>query len=159
MAVPQLSVPARADTWSPDGLLRLEAVRLFVERARSAVPTFTLTDANAAAVAEICTRLDGLPLAIELAAARVRLLGADQIARLLEDRFRLLTSGTRTALPRHQTIRALVDWSYELLPEPERKVFSRLGVFAGDWNLAAAEAVCGGDGIEPSTVLDLLGRL
>ena len=95
--------------------MNLDAVRLFVERARTAVPSFALTDANAAAVAEICTRLDGLPLAIELAAARVRLLAPDQIAARLGDRFRLLTGGTRTALPRHQTIRALVDWSYGLL--------------------------------------------
>ncbi len=157
--VPPLSVPARVDTWSPDGLLRLEAVRLFVERARSAVPNFALTDANAAAVAEICTRLDGLPLAIELAAARVRLLGPDQIAARLGDRFRLLAGGARTAMPRHQTIRALVDWSYELLPEQERTLFCRLGVFAGDWSLEAAEAVAGGDGIEASAVLDLLGHL
>src|SRR6266571_2729462 len=157
--VPPLSIPASTEMRHVHGLLECEAIRLFVERAQSAVPNFALTDANAAAVAEICTRLDGLPLAIELAAARVRLLGADQIAGRLEDRFRLLTGGTRTALLRHQTMRALVDWSYELLPEQERKVFSRLGVFAGDWNLAGAEAVCGGDGIEPSTVLDLLGRL
>ncbi len=130
--VPPLSIPASTEMRHVHGLLECEAIRLFVERAQTGVPSFTLTDANAAAVAEICTRLDGLPLAIELAAARVRLLGADQIAGRLEDRFRLLTSGTRTALPRHQTIRALVDWSYELLPEQERKVFSRLGVFAGD---------------------------
>ncbi|MCA1644460.1 MAG: LuxR C-terminal-related transcriptional regulator [Chloroflexi bacterium] len=157
--VPPLSIPASTEMRQVHGLLECEAIRLFVERAQTAVPSFTLTDANAAAVAEICTRLDGLPLAIELAAARVRLLGADQIAGRLEDRFRLLTGGTRTALPRHQTIRALVDWSYELLAEQERKVFSRLGVFAGDWHLAGAEAVCGGDGIEPSTVFDLFGRL
>jgi predicted ATPase/DNA-binding CsgD family transcriptional regulator len=157
--VPPLSVPARAHTWSPDGLLRLEAVRLFIERARGTLPNFALTDANAAAVAEICTRLDGLPLAIELAAARVRLLGPDQIAARLGDRFRLLAGGARTAMPRHQTIRALVDWSYELLPEQERTLFCRLGVFAGDWSLEAAEAVAGGDGIEASAVLDLLGHL
>jgi predicted ATPase len=157
--VPPLLVPAQATTWSPDVLLRLEAVRLFVERARTAVPAFALSDANAAAVAEVCTRLDGLPLAIELAAARVRLLGPDQIAARLGDRFRLLTGGARTAMPRHQTIRALVDWSYELLPEQERTLFCRLGVFAGDWSLEAAEAVGGGDGIEPSAVLDLLGHL
>jgi len=157
--VPPLSIPASTEMRHVGGLLDCEAIRLFLERAQTGVPSFTLTDANAAAVAEICTRLDGLPLAIELAAARVRLLGVDQIAGRLEDRFRLLTSGTRTALPRHQTIRALVDWSYELLPAQERKVFSRLGLFAGDSNLAAAETVCGGDGIEPSTVLDLLGRL
>jgi predicted ATPase len=88
-----------------------------VQRAQSAVPAFALTDVNAGAVAEICTRLDGIPLAIELAAARVRLLAPDQIAARLGDRFRLLTGGARTALPRHQTIRALVDWSYELLPD------------------------------------------
>jgi non-specific serine/threonine protein kinase len=157
--VPPLSVPGQAERWSPDGLLRLEAVRLFVERARTAVPAFALNDANAVAVAEICTQLDGLPLAIELAAARVRLLGPDQIAARLGDRFRLLTGGARTAMPRHQTIRALVDWSYELLPAEERTLFCRLGVFAGDWSLEAAEAVGGGDGIEPGTVLDLLGRL
>jgi len=157
--VPPLSVPAQAETWSPDGLLRLEAVRLFVERARTAVPRFALSDANAAAVAEICTRLDGLPLAIELAAARIRLLGPDQIAARLGDRFRLLSRGARTAIPRHQTIGALVDWSYELLPEDEQTLFCRVGVFAGDWSLEAAEAVGGGGGIEPSAVLDLLGRL
>src|SRR5439155_3877199 len=109
--VPPLAVPARGETWSPDGLLRCEAIRLFVERAGTAVPGFALTDRNAAAVAEICTQLDGLPLAIELAAARIRLIGPDQIAARLGDRFRLLTGGSRTALPRHQTIRALVDWS------------------------------------------------
>jgi predicted ATPase/DNA-binding CsgD family transcriptional regulator len=157
--VPPLSVPARADTWSPDELLRLEAVRLFVERAQSAVPNFALTDANAIAIAEICARLDGLPLALELAAVRVRLLGPDQIAARLADRFRLLTGGARTALPRHQTIRALVDWSYELLPDAERTLFGRVGVFSGDWSLEAAEAVGGGGEIEPGTVLDLLGRL
>jgi predicted ATPase/DNA-binding CsgD family transcriptional regulator len=157
--VPPLSIPGSTEMRHVHRLLECEAIRLFVERAQSGVPSFTLTDANAAAVAEICARLDGLPLAIELAAARVRLLGANQIAGRLEDRFRLLTSGTRSTLPRHQTIRTLVDWSYELLPEPERQVFTRLAVFAGDWNLAAVEAVCGGDAIEPSTVLDLLGRL
>jgi predicted ATPase/DNA-binding CsgD family transcriptional regulator len=157
--VPPLSIPGRADTLSPDKLLRLEAIRLFVERARSAIPDFVLSDANAAAVAEICTRLDGLPLAIELAAARVRLLGPDQIAFGLADRFRLLTGGARTALRRHQTIGALVDWSYELLAEAERTLFCRVGVFAGDWSLEAAEAVGGGDDINPTTVLDLLGHL
>ena len=157
--VPPLSIPAHAQTSSPDGLLRLEAVRLFVERARTALPAFVLSDANAAAVAEICTRLDGLPLAIELAAARVRLLGPDQIAARLGDRFRLLTRGARTGIPRHQTIGALVDWSYELLPEEERTLFCRVGVFAGDWSLEAAEAVGGWGGIKPGTVLDLLGRL
>src|SRR6266516_4312978 len=157
--VPPLSIPASTEMRHVGGLLECEAIRLFVERARSAVPNFALTDANAAAVAEICTRLDGLPPAIELAAARSRLLGPDQIAARLGDRFRLLTGGARTAIPRHQTIRALVDWSYELLPEQERTLFCRLGVFAGDWSLEAAEAIAGGDEIEASAVLDLLGHL
>jgi predicted ATPase/DNA-binding CsgD family transcriptional regulator len=157
--VPPLSIPAHAGMDKLTALLECAAVRLFVDRAQTADPSFTLTAANAVAVAEICTRLDGLPLAIELAAARVRLLGVDQIAARLEDRFRLLTSGIRTALPRHQTIRALVDWSYELLPEQEQEMFSRLGIFAGEWNLVAAEVVCGIGGIEPNTVLDLIGRL
>src|SRR5260370_13927849 len=111
--LPPLSIPASTEMLQVRRLLECEAIRLFVERAQTGVASFTLTDANAAAVAEICTRLDGLPLAIELAAARVRLLGVDQIASRLEDRFRLLTSGTRNTLPRHQTIRALVDRSYE----------------------------------------------
>jgi predicted ATPase len=157
--VPPLRVPARFETRNLDDLLACEAIQLFVQRAQSAAPAFALTDVNAGAVAEICTRLDGIPLAIELAAARVRLLAPDQIAARLADRFRLLTGGSRTALPRHQTIRALVDWSYELLPEQERTLFSRLGVFAGDWSLEAAEAVVGGDGIEPSAVMDLVGNL
>jgi non-specific serine/threonine protein kinase len=158
-SVPPLSVPPRTTSQSSDDLLGYEAVRLFIERARTTVPTFTLTDRSAAAAAEICARLDGLPLAIELAAARVRLLAPEQIAARLGDRFQLLTSGARTALPRHQTIRALVDWSYELLPEQERTLFCRLGVFTGDWSLEAAEAVGAGGGVEPSTVLDLLGHL
>jgi predicted ATPase len=107
--VPPLSVPARSETPSLDTLFACDAIQLFVERARSAGPAFALNDRNASAVADICARLDGIPLAIELAAARVRLLSPDQIAARLSDRFRLLTGGARTALPRHQTIRALVD--------------------------------------------------
>src|SRR5260370_38446021 len=110
--LPPLSIPASTEMLQVRRLLECEAIRLFVERAQTGVPSFTLTDSNAAAVAEICTRLAGLPLAIELAAARVRLLGVDQIAGRLEDRFRLRTSGTRTALPGHQPSRALGDWSY-----------------------------------------------
>jgi predicted ATPase/DNA-binding CsgD family transcriptional regulator len=156
--VPPLSTPP-TQKLDLNALLEFEAIRLFLERAQSADPSFTVSDANAAAVAEICTRLDGLPLAIELAAARVRLLGANAIAARLEDRFRLLTAGTRTALPRHQTMRSLVDWSYQLLGDAERSVFRRLGVFAGDWNLPAAEAICSDDEIEPGAVVDVLGRL
>ena len=112
-----------------------ESVRLFVDRAQAALPGFAVTPANAAAVQEICRRLDGIPLAIELAAARVRVFSVEQIAARLDDRFRLLTAGPRTAMPRQQTLRATVDWSYDLLSEPERAVLRRLAVFAGGWTL------------------------
>lgn len=134
-------------------LARSEAVRLFVERAEAVRPGFALTEGNAAAVAEICRRLDGIPLALELAAARAAVLSPEQIARHLGDRFRLLTTGSRTALPRHQTLRALVDWCHALLSDKERILFRRLAVFAGGWTLAAAEAVAG---IGRDEVLDLL---
>ncbi|MGW1378553.1 BTAD domain-containing putative transcriptional regulator [Streptomyces sp. NPDC002446] len=131
------------------------AHQLFAERAVAARPEFRDAD-DPAAVDEICRRLDGLPLAIELAAARLRLLSPRQIAERLDDRFRLLTSGNRTALPRQQTLRAVVDWSWDLLEEPERALLRRLSVFAGGCTLAAAEAVCG-EG--PGEVLDRLGAL
>ena len=111
------------------------------------------------ALAEICRRLDGIPLALELAAARVRVFSVEQIAARLDDRFRLLTAGPRTALPRQQTLRATVDWSYALLAEPERALLRRLAVFAGGWTFEAAEAVAAGDGIQPYAVLDLLAQL
>ena len=136
-----------------------EAVRLFVARAAAALPEFTLTDGNAPTVARICYRLDGLPLAIELAAARVSALGLEQLAARLADRFRLLTSGSRMALPRHQTLHATLEWSYALLAEPERRLFEQLAVFAGGWTLEAAEAVGAGGGIEPTDVLELLTQL
>jgi predicted ATPase/class 3 adenylate cyclase len=139
-------------------LAQSEAVRLFVERAQAALPTFTLANDNAASVALICRRLDGIPLAIELAAARVRLLRVDQIATRLDDRFRLLTGGSRTALPRQQTLRALIDWSYALLSKPERACLQQLSVFAGGWTLEAAEAVCSTPAILPDT-FDLLAQL
>ena len=146
--VPPLQLPHESPDGAEEGgaasIARCEAVRLFEERARAALPTFELTDENASAVAQICRQLDGIPLAIELAAARVRGLGPDQLAARLDDRFRLLTGGSRTALPRQQTLRAMVDWSYELLSEPERILFRRLSVFAGGWTLEAAERVCGG---------------
>ena len=140
-------------------LARLSAVRLFVERAALARPGFALTAQNAPAIAQICQRLDGIPLAIELAAARVRVLSAEEINARLDDRFRLLTGGSRTALPRQQTLRALIDWSYSLLSEPERLLFKRLAVFVGGWTLAAAEQVCADNGLDPATVLDTLSRL
>jgi predicted ATPase/class 3 adenylate cyclase/Tfp pilus assembly protein PilF len=125
-----------------ESLMACEAPRLFIERARSSQPQFALTEENARAVVQICRRLDGLPLAIELAAARVRLLPVEQIAARLDDRFRLLSAGSRTLLPRQQTLRALIDWSYDLLSEPERAFWRRLSVFAGGFMLEAAEAVC-----------------
>ncbi len=118
-----------------------ESTRLFVERARAANPKFSLTDSNASSVAQICSRLDGIPLAIELAAARTKLLSADQIAARLDDLFRLLVGGSRTALPRQQTLRALIDWSYDLLSEKEQQLLRTTSVFVGGWTLDALEAV------------------
>ncbi len=139
---------------------QFEAARLFIERALAADPKFKLTAQNAAALARICRELDGIPLAIELAAARVRGLTVEQVAKRLNDRFRLFTGGSRTAsLPHHQTLEALIDWSYDLLSKPEQVVLRRLAVFAGGWTLQAAEAVCTGDGVEEEEVLELLLRL
>jgi non-specific serine/threonine protein kinase len=136
-----------------------DAIRLFEERARQAVPDFRITADNVRTVASICHRLDGIPLAIEFAAARVRVLGIEQIADRLNDRFRLLTGGSRTVLRRHQTMRAALDWSYDLLDNQERRLFRRLAVFSGGWTLEAAEAVGAGENIERGEVLDLLARL
>jgi predicted ATPase/DNA-binding CsgD family transcriptional regulator len=136
-----------------------EAVELFANRARLVRSTFDLTDANRAAVTEICSRLDGMPLAIELAAARVRALSPDEILDGLRDRFRLLTGGARTAVPRQQTLRASVDWSHELLTQPERVLFRRLAVFSGGFDLAAAEVAAAGDGLERELILDTLTLL
>ena len=139
--VPPLALPA-SDGLTAETLRRSEAVQLFVERAAAVKPGFGLNDHNASAVAKICQRLDGIPLALELAAARVGMLTPQQIASRLDDRFRLLTGGSRTALPRQQTLRSLIDWSYDLLSETERLLFCRLSVFVGGWSLEAAEAVC-----------------
>ena len=160
--VPSLAAAGRTDcrsTWMQ--LAQYEAVRLFVERAaRGACRASRSRTQNAAAVAQICRRLDGIPLAIELAAARVRALSVEQIAARLDDRFRLLTGGSRTALPRQQTLRATVDWSYDLLSE------RRAGAARAAWRcspaastLEAAEAVCAGEELDGSEVLDLLARL
>jgi predicted ATPase/DNA-binding XRE family transcriptional regulator/Tfp pilus assembly protein PilF len=157
--VPSLSVPDAGAVASVASLSGHEAVQLFVERARQCKPDFTLTDENAASVAQICRRLDGVPLAVELAAARVRLLSVAQIAERLDDRFRLLTGGGRTVPQRHQTLRAALEWSYDILGEQERVLLHRLAVFAGGGTLEAAEAVCCGDGIDQRDVLELLGRL
>jgi predicted ATPase len=154
-----LSLPWADGSLQIDDLSRSEAVRLFVDRARLANSAFALTDENAAAVARVCQRLDGIPLAIELAAARVKVLAVDQIDARLDDRFRLLTAGSRTAEPRQRTLQAAIDWSYDLLVGPARTVFDRLSVFAGGFDLAAAEAVCAGDGVRPDDVLYLLSNL
>ena len=156
--VPSLPAPPlKAD---PDeDLTRYDAVRLFVDRARAVKPGFRLTSANSPAVAEICRRLDGIPLAIELAAVRLGVLTAEQIDGRLDDRFRLLVGGSRTALPRHRTLQALMDWSFELLEPAEQVAWRRLAVFAGEFDLGAAEAVTGVANIEPDQVLNLVGRL
>jgi len=156
--VPGLSVPGVDHEGSFEGIPAYEAVHLFLDRAVAAHPAYRTTDLNATAVVEICRRLDGIPLAIELAAARVRALSVEEIARRLSDRFQLLTGGDRTALPRQQTLQALIDWSYDLLTEPERALLRQLSVFAGGWTLEAAEAVAGG-AIAKTDVLDLLSHL
>jgi predicted ATPase len=125
-------------------VLTAEAVQLFVERAQVVRPELTLSAPQVGLVAQVCWRLDGIPLAIELAAARLAALPLEQLAARLDDRFRLLSGGSRTAMPRQQTLRATLDWSYELLGEPERLLLRRLAVFAGGWTLEAAEAVCAG---------------
>jgi predicted ATPase/class 3 adenylate cyclase len=157
--VPPLSRPDPRRTQTLEQLRQFEAVQLFVERGVHSQPRFALTDGNAAAVAHICHRLDGIPLAIELAAARVKVLTADQIATRLNDRFRLLTGGSRAGLPHHQTLRATIDWSHDLLSDKERTLLRRLSVFAGGFNLEAGEAICAGDGLEKDAILDLLTNL
>jgi non-specific serine/threonine protein kinase len=157
--VPSLSLPDARRLPPPEDLVLYEAVRLFVDRAVATVPEFTVTSENAPAVAQVCYRLDGMPLAIELAAARVKVLAVEQIAARLDDRFRLLTGGSRTVLPRHQTLRAAIDWSYHLLSEAERVLLRRLAVFAGGWTLEAAESVCANGSVEASGILDGLTSL
>lgn len=154
-----LSMPEGLIRPSVENLSQFEAVRLFVDRATEARSTFEVTNQNAPAVAEICDRLDGIPLAIELAAARINVLTAEQIAERLDDRFRLLTGGSRTAMPRHQTLQAAVDWTYDLLSEDERTLFQRLSVFRGGWTLDAAQEVCICEHVDGYLVLDLMGQL
>ncbi|HEY2443155.1 MAG TPA: AAA family ATPase, partial [Streptosporangiaceae bacterium] len=156
--VPSLPVPP-ADLADPQGLAAFESVQLFTEHARMHRQGFALDDVNAAAVAAVCVRLDGIPLALELAAARLGSLSVPEISSRLDQRFQLLTGGNRTALPRHQTLRALIDWSYDLLNPEERTVLGRLSVFAGGWTLAAAEAVTSAGGAGEWQVLDRLAAL
>ncbi len=155
--VPPLTLPAAAATAT--SLAESEAAQLFVERARGRLPDFALTEENAAAVATICQRLDGMPLALELAAARVAVLPVGQLAARLDDALRVLTVGERTAPPRQQALRATLDWSNALLTAEEQAVLRRLAVFAAGWELEAAEAVCGAGEIARADVLELLGQL
>ena len=158
-SVPALSVPGPQDTSSSEEVEGFESVRLFVERACQRAPTFALTSGNFEAVAEICRKLDGIPLALELAAARVEVLAVTEIASRLGHSLKLLTDGGRTVVPRQRTLRGTLDWSYELLLEGEKKLFRRLSVFAGGWTLEASEAVASGEGVEEGEVLDLLSKL
>ena len=157
--IPSLSLPDLKHPVTSAILNTYEAVRLFIDRATAVFPAFTVTNANAPALAAVCNRLDGIPLAIELAAARVRSLSVEEINSKLDNRFRLLTGGSRTALPRQQTLRALIDWSYDLLSDQEKTLLRLLSLFAGGWTLAAAEQVSTGECIEAWEVLDLLTSL
>jgi predicted ATPase len=159
LPVPPLDLPDEGPPYTVERIGQADAVRLFQTRAAAIDGGFRLTDANVEAVASICRRLDGIPLALELAAARVPTLGVQMLAERLHDRFRLLTTGSRTAPPRHQTLRAVIDWSYELLTEAQRVLFRRLSVFAGGWPLEAAEGICAWGNITEADVLDLLGEL
>jgi predicted ATPase/DNA-binding CsgD family transcriptional regulator len=157
--VPSLQIPS---TQSPSAFSELntyDAVQLFVARASAIEPDFALRNQNVDAVIKICQRLDGIPLAIELAAARIKVLGVEQIAERLDNTLQLLTQGKRTAPSRHQTLRAAMDWSYNLLSEAEKKFFQRLAVFSGGFTLEAAEVICMGDGAELGNVLDLVASL
>jgi predicted ATPase/DNA-binding XRE family transcriptional regulator len=157
--VPPLSLPDAKHCSSLAHLARFEAVRLFMDRALEAVPTFSVTDDSAVAVADVCVRLDGIPLAIELAAARVRVLSTTELAQRLDNRLQLLTGGSRTAAARQQTLRSTIDWSYALLSDSERVLFARLAVFAGGWTAEAAETVCAGSGLDSHEIFDLVARL
>ena len=157
--VPSLSLPDRKQAPTPQSLSIYESVQLFLDRALLVRSDFQVTNQNAPALASLCYHLDGIPLAIELAAARVRSLSVEEIDGKLDQRFRLLTGGSLTALPRQQTLRSLIDWSYDLLREPEKLFLQRFSVFAGGWTLAAAEEVCAGEGIEHRDVLDLMTSL
>ena len=164
--VPSLELPAHKRRLRLAEAADSSAVRLFLDRAEAAAPSFALTEANFDSVVQICRRLDGIPLALELAAARTRVMTPDQISQRLDNRFALLTRGNRTALPRQQTLRALIDWSWDLLADHEKILLRRLSVFAGGWTLEAAETVCStapsrteGDEIDPLDLLDLLSQL
>jgi predicted ATPase len=157
--VPPLPAPDLGQQYGPDELVDYPAVRLFIERARAVQPSFVLTPDNGNAVASICGRLDGMPLAIELAAAQTRILAPDQILTKLDDALQLLVGGSRAAPTRQKTLRATIDWSYALLSAAEQTLLHRLAVFPGGWSLEAAEAVCATDAFESSELLAALSHL
>ncbi|MEO8446884.1 MAG: adenylate/guanylate cyclase domain-containing protein [bacterium] len=157
--VPTLSMPRSNEKVTAETVICYEAVQLFTERALSVKKDFIITDENAPALAELCRHLDGIPLAIELASARIKILSVEKILENISNRFRLLTGGSRTALPRQQTLKALIDWSYDLLSENEKLLFRNLSVFTGGWSLEAAEQICSNEEIDEFEVLDLLSNL
>jgi predicted ATPase len=157
--VPSLTVPGTNETFTLETASSYEGVRLFAERAKLVRSDFDLTEQNAFCVASICARLDGMPLAIELAAPRLRSMSLDELNARLDQRFALLTDGSRAALPRHRTLRSMLDWSYDLLTDVEQAMLRRLAVFAGGWTLASAEQVCAGDRIGASQVIEQLTSL
>jgi non-specific serine/threonine protein kinase len=157
--VPSLTVPDRTERLTPEKLSSYEGARLFVERARLVRPDFEVTASNAAAVGSVCDCLDGIPLAIELAAPRLASMSVEELSQRLDRRFALLTGGSPAALPRQRTLRSTIDWSHDLLTSAEQAMLSRVSVFAGGWLLAAAEQVCTGDGIAEAEVIDLLAAL
>ena len=157
--VPPLSLPESQDALPPDRALEYEAVRLLAERAEAALPSFVLSPGNCQSAVEICRRLDGIPLAIELAAARVRVLSLEQIAARLHDCFRVLGAGHRTEVPRHQTLRAAIDWSYDLLTEAERRMLRRLSVFVDSFTVEAAEHLVAGFETNSADVFDIMSHL
>jgi len=157
--LPSLSLPGMEHTPDTRDIFQSEAVSLFVERAADVLPGYQPGEAEAPTIAQICLQLDGIPLAIELAAARMSLLSAQEIAARLDRRFSLLTGGQRTAMPRHQTLRAAIEWSYDMLGEAEQVLFRRLSIFAGSFSLEGAEAICDSQEIRGDEVLSLLGRL
>lgn len=157
--VPSLAIPDIRQLPALEVLREIEAVRLFAERARMVQPTFTVSDHNAPAIVQICQRLDGIPLALELAAARLIMFTPEELATRLDNAFRILTGGSRTSLPRQQTLRATIDWSYALLSVQEQDLLRRLSVFAGGSTLAAIEVICTGVNLEAEQILDFLGGL
>jgi predicted ATPase/DNA-binding CsgD family transcriptional regulator len=159
LTVRPLSVPDGAGELSPAALAQYESANLLVERASAVLPEFTLDEGNSAAVTQLLQALEGMPLAIELAAVRLRVLSLEQIVARLADRYRLLSSGNRTAPARQQTLKALIDWSYDLCSEAERRLWARLSVFSGGTELGAAEEICGGDDLPPESILDVVASL